>query len=88
MYTVQAHMHICRYVCIWLCCFIAPEYLLSLQGGRFDHANRLFHSIAQTWNNVLFDNVDLKEVSTYSNVWYFAIKILNMQYVHVLHSCT
>ena len=41
----------------------APEYLLSLQGGRFDHPNRLFHSIAQTWKNVLVDNVDLKEVS-------------------------
>ena len=37
--------------------------MLSLQGGRFDHPNRLFHSIAQTWNNVLLDNVDLKEVS-------------------------
>lgn len=43
--------------------FIAPEYLLSLQGGRFDHPNRLFHSIARTWNNVLLDTVDLKEVS-------------------------
>ena len=43
-------------------CFIASEYLLSLQGGRFDHPNRLFHSVAQTWNNVLVDNVDLKEV--------------------------
>ncbi|XP_065915844.1 protein FAN-like isoform X2 [Dysidea avara] len=40
---------------------LVPEYLLCLQSGRFDHANRLFHSVAQTWQNVLNDNVDLKE---------------------------
>ena len=60
VYTVQAYVHIHTYMIVF---FIAPEYLLSLQGGKFDHANRLFHSIAQTWNNVLLDNVDLKEVS-------------------------
>ena len=51
------------YLSIYYFIHIAPEYLLSLQGGRFDHPNRLFHSIAKTWNNVLVDNVDLKEVS-------------------------
>ena len=55
---------------------IAPEYLLSLQGGRFDHPNRLFHSIAQTWNNVLVDNVDLKEVSLSSACTYVICEII------------
>ena len=43
--------------------FVAPEYLLCLQGGKFDHPNRLFHGVARTWKNVLTDHVDLKEVS-------------------------
>lgn len=25
----------------------------TMQGGRFDHADRLFHSVAATWQNVL-----------------------------------
>lgn len=56
------HMYICVFVNI-IHYFLAPEYLLCLQGGRFDHPNRLFHGVAQTWNNVLLDHVDLKEVS-------------------------
>lgn len=40
----------------------APEYLLCLQGGKFDHPNRLFHGVARTWKNVLTDHVDLKEL--------------------------
>ena len=27
----------------------APELMLHLHGGRFDEADRLFHSIAETW---------------------------------------
>ncbi|KAK9837038.1 hypothetical protein WJX84_000368 [Apatococcus fuscideae] len=34
----------------------------ALQGGHFDHADRLFHSIADTWNNVLHNSSDVKEL--------------------------
>ncbi|KAH9107314.1 hypothetical protein AeMF1_017333 [Aphanomyces euteiches] len=34
-----------------------------VQGGRFDHADRLFHSIADTWSNCLTDTSDLKELT-------------------------
>uniref|UniRef100_A0A1X7UAC0 BEACH domain-containing protein n=1 Tax=Amphimedon queenslandica TaxID=400682 RepID=A0A1X7UAC0_AMPQE len=40
----------------------APEYLLCLQNGRFDHPNRLFHSVSRTWDNVLTDHADVKEL--------------------------
>ncbi|RLN32014.1 hypothetical protein BBJ28_00015788 [Nothophytophthora sp. Chile5] len=39
------------------------SYALSLQGGKFDHADRLFHSVAETWNNCLMDYTDLKELT-------------------------
>ena len=61
---MNTYMYLCLHILsLYGSIFTAPEYLLSLQGGRFDHPNRLFHSIAQTWQNVLVDNVDLKEVS-------------------------
>ncbi|GAB4815481.1 hypothetical protein N2152v2_002527 [Parachlorella kessleri] len=34
----------------------------ALQGGRFDHADRLFHSIAATWQNCLDSSSDVKEL--------------------------
>ena len=33
-----------------------------LQGGRFDHADRLFHDIAATWENCLHSSSDVKEL--------------------------
>lgn len=33
-----------------------------MQGGHFDHADRLFHSIADTWTNVLLNSSDVKEL--------------------------
>ncbi|KAG1708323.1 hypothetical protein DVH05_025002 [Phytophthora capsici] len=39
------------------------SYALSIQGGKFDHADRLFHSIPETWNNCLTDYTDLKELT-------------------------
>ncbi|RMX70097.1 hypothetical protein DD238_000271 [Peronospora effusa] len=39
------------------------SYALSIQGGKFDHADRLFHSIAETWHNCLTDYSDLKELT-------------------------
>lgn len=38
-------------------------YGLSIQGGKFDHADRLFHSVAETWNNCLHDFNDVKELT-------------------------
>ena len=36
--------------------------MLRLQNGRFDSANRMFHSIAETWQGVLINTSDVKEV--------------------------
>uniref|UniRef100_A0A8C7EK32 Protein FAN n=1 Tax=Neovison vison TaxID=452646 RepID=A0A8C7EK32_NEOVI len=41
---------------------IAPEYMLCLQNGRFDNADRMFNSIAETWKNCLDGATDFKEV--------------------------
>ncbi|CAD5116250.1 DgyrCDS5159 [Dimorphilus gyrociliatus] len=35
---------------------------LSLQGGKFDHANRTFHSIPTAWKNCQRDTSDVKEL--------------------------
>ncbi len=40
----------------------APEYMLCLQNGSFDTPDRLFNSIAQTWDNVLHSAADVKEL--------------------------
>lgn len=34
-----------------------------LQGGRFDHGDRLFHSVAATWQNCLDNTADVKELT-------------------------
>ena len=36
--------------------------LFSLQSGKFDHPNRLFHSVAQSWRNCQRDTSDVKEL--------------------------
>jgi hypothetical protein len=33
---------------------------LNLQGGKFDHSNRLFHSIGETWANCQRNSHDVK----------------------------
>ncbi|KAK7349608.1 hypothetical protein VNO77_07099 [Canavalia gladiata] len=35
---------------------------IKLQGGRFDHADRMFSDISATWNGVLEDMSDVKEL--------------------------
>eukprot|EP00736_Rhodelphis_marinus_P008858 Rmarinus@m.6464 len=40
----------------------APEYMLRLQAGRFDAPDRLFNSVPDTWNSVLNDTQDVKEL--------------------------
>lgn len=39
------------------------SYALTVQGGKFDHADRLFHSVAETWRNCLNDFTDVKELT-------------------------
>ena len=40
----------------------APEYMLRLQSGRFDASDRMFHSISETWQGVLINPSDVKEL--------------------------
>lgn len=35
---------------------------IQLQGGKFDHADRMFSDISATWNGVLEDMSDVKEL--------------------------
>jgi len=35
---------------------------IKLQGGKFDHADRMFSDISATWNGVLEDMSDVKEL--------------------------
>lgn len=37
-------------------------FFLHFQGGKFDVADRMFHSIAQTWKNTLNNTADVKEL--------------------------
>ncbi|XP_048576936.1 protein FAN isoform X2 [Nematostella vectensis] len=41
---------------------VAPEFMLCLQGGKFDQPDRLFNSIQETWENVLTGHADVKEL--------------------------
>lgn len=38
------------------------SFAKKLQGGKFDHADRLFHSVQKTWENCLTSSSDLKEL--------------------------
>lgn len=39
------------------------SFALAVQGGKYDHADRLFHCVAETWRNCLTDFTDLKELT-------------------------
>ncbi|XP_032826941.2 protein FAN isoform X2 [Petromyzon marinus] len=41
---------------------VAPEHMLCLQNGKFDNADRMFNSIADTWRNCLEGVTDFKEL--------------------------
>jgi hypothetical protein len=41
---------------------VAPEYMLCLQNGKFDAADRMFHSVADMWGSCLNNPADLKEL--------------------------
>jgi factor associated with neutral sphingomyelinase activation len=50
-----------RYVLYWLV-RAAPAHMLRLQNGRFDAPDRLFASVADSWESVLNNPADLKEL--------------------------
>lgn len=39
-----------------------PQLVLCLHGGRFDHPDRMFNSLHQTWTNVFKGAADYKEL--------------------------
>ncbi|XP_075994237.1 protein FAN [Genypterus blacodes] len=41
---------------------VAPEHMLCLQNGRYDHADRMFNSVGETWKNCLEGATDFKEL--------------------------
>lgn len=41
---------------------VAPEFMLCLQNGKFDNADRLFNSLLPTWNNCCTGHSDFKEL--------------------------
>lgn len=41
---------------------VAPEQMLCLQNGKFDATDRMFNSIAETWESCLTNHADLKEL--------------------------
>ncbi len=49
------------YVMYWLVRG-APAHMLRLQGGRFDAPDRLFCSMAESWDSVLRSTTDVKEL--------------------------
>ncbi|XP_077208451.1 protein FAN isoform X2 [Paroedura picta] len=59
---------------------VAPEYMLCLQNGKFDHPDRMFNSIAETWKNCLDGATDFKELipEFYENDSSFLVNSLNL----------
>ncbi|XP_043921420.1 protein FAN [Protopterus annectens] len=41
---------------------VAPEYMLCVHNGKYDNADRMFNSIAETWKNCLVGATDFKEL--------------------------
>uniref|UniRef100_F6Y544 Neutral sphingomyelinase activation associated factor n=1 Tax=Xenopus tropicalis TaxID=8364 RepID=F6Y544_XENTR len=59
---------------------IAPEYMLCLQNGKFDHADRMFNSIGDTWRNCLEGVTDFKELTPefYGNECGFLLNTMHL----------
>ena len=49
-------------MCVFVCSCAAPEYMLCLQNGRFDQADRMFNSMRDAWHNCLTSYSDFKEL--------------------------
>ncbi|CAJ0953319.1 unnamed protein product [Ranitomeya imitator] len=59
---------------------VAPEHMLCIQNGKFDHADRMFNSIAETWRNCLDGVTDFKELipEFYGSDGTFLLNSLNL----------
>ncbi|XP_056377981.1 protein FAN isoform X2 [Hyla sarda] len=59
---------------------VAPEHMLCIQNGKFDHADRMFNSIAETWKNCLDGVTDFKELipEFYGSDGSFLLNSLNL----------
>ncbi|KAM4704815.1 protein FAN [Rhinophrynus dorsalis] len=60
---------------------VAPEYMLCIQNGKYDHADRMFNSIADTWRNCLEGVTDFKELipEFYGNDWSFLLNTMKLE---------
>ncbi|CAF0851553.1 unnamed protein product [Adineta ricciae] len=47
---------------VYFLCRLHPQFSLCLNDGRFDHSDRLFHSLIDTWKSVLTSDSDVKEL--------------------------
>ncbi|UJR30880.1 hypothetical protein I4U23_018392 [Adineta vaga] len=47
---------------VYFLCRLYPQFSLCLNDGRFDHPDRLFHSLIDTWKSVLTSDSDVKEL--------------------------
>lgn len=58
----------------------APEYMLKLQNGKFDAAEREFHAMKTTFSSVLTNTTDLKELipEFYQSTGSFLVNSLNL----------
>ena len=55
-------------------------HAIQLQGGKFDHADRMFDSVPNCWNNVLTNAADVKELIP--EFFYFPYFLRNENGVH------
>ena len=61
-----------------------PQLVLCLHGGRFDHPDRMFNSVQQTWNNVYQGATDYKELvpEFYGAEGDFLVNFLGIDFGH------
>ncbi|KAI9565432.1 hypothetical protein GHT06_009224 [Daphnia sinensis] len=61
-----------------------PQLVLCLHGGRFDHPDRMFNSLQQTWQNVMNGAADYKELvpEFYDGEGEFLVNYLDINFGH------
>ena len=59
-----------------------PQLVLCLHGGRFDHPDRMFNSVQQTWTNVYQGAADYKELvpEFYGSDGHFLVNYLGIDF--------
>ena len=59
-YFIPLHSVVCCGVAV--ACTVEAKCARVVQGGRFDHADRLFTSLPRAWAQVLKNSSDVKEM--------------------------